>query len=208
MKIESVSEKPDRSGQYCLKLSTGQTLRVYPQVLADFHLYRGRELTERELRAVRQAAGAVSARMRAVRIVSACAVSAGDLERRLRNKGESAEDAQAAVSWMQELNLVDDLDTARQVVRRGLSRGYGVNRLRQMLYEKQIPKDLWQAALADLPEPDEAICRYLDQHLGPASDRKERKKTIDALLRRGHTWADIRRVLMGRGESLEGELEE
>ncbi len=208
MKIESVSQKADRAGQYYLKLSDGSTLRLYPQTVAEFHLYAGRELEEEELETLRQAAGAVSAKMRAVRIVSASAVSARDLERRLRRKGETEEDAQAAVAWMQDLQLVDDLDTARQLVRRGLARGYGPGRLRQMLYEKQIPKALWDQVLEDLPEPDEAIAAFLDRRLGPEPDRKELQKTIDALLRRGFAWQDIRRCLNRRGESMDGEPEE
>ena len=195
MKIESVSQKADRAGQYYLKLSDGCVLRLYPQTVAEFHLYAGRELEAEELEALRQAAGAVSAKMRAVRIVSASAVSARDLERRLRRKGETEADAQAAVAWMEELQLVDDLDTARQLVRRGLARGYGPGRLRQMLYEKQIPKTLWDQVLED-------------RRLSPEPDRKELQKTIDALLRRGFAWQDIRRCLAQRGESVDGEPEE
>ena len=208
MRIESVSEKADRAGQYYVKLSDGRTLRLYPQTLGEFNLYQGRELEEEELTRLRQSAGAVSAKMRAVRIVSASAVSARDLESRLRHKGENPEDAREAVAWLQELLLVDDLDTAKQLVRRGVSRGYGKNRLRQMLYEKQIPKELWEEALAQAPEPDQAITRFLDQRLGPEPDRKELKKTIDALLRRGYAWQDIRRVLSRRGEDVDGEPEE
>ena len=208
MRIESVSEKADRAGQYYVKLSDGRTLRLYPQTRGEFNLYQGRELEEEELTRLRQSAGAVSAKMRAVRIVSASAVSARDLESRLRHKGENPEDAREAVAWMQELQLVDDLDTAKQLVRRGVSRGYGKNRLRQMLYEKQIPKELWEEALAQAPEPDQAITRFLDQRLGPEPDRKELKKTIDALLRRGYAWQDIRRVLSRRGEVVDGEPEE
>ena len=194
MKIESISQKADRAGQYHLKISDGTTLRLYPQTVAEFHLYAGRELEAEEMEALRQAAGAASAKMRAVRIVSASAVSTRDLERRLRRKGETEADAQAAVAWMQDLQLVDDLDTARQLVRRGLARGYGPGRLRQMLYEKQIPRELWDQVLEDLPEPDEAIAAFLDRRLGPEPDRKELQKTIDALLRRGFAWQDIRPV--------------
>ena len=106
MKIESISQKADRAGQYHLKLSDGTTLRLYPQTVAEFHLYAGRELEAEEMEALRQAAGAASAKMRAVRIVSASAVSTRDLERRLRRKGETEADAQAAVAWMQDLQPV------------------------------------------------------------------------------------------------------
>ena len=60
----------------------------------------------------------------------------------------------------------------------------------------------------DLPEPDEAIAAFLDRRLSPEPDRKELQKTIDALLRRGFAWQDIRRCLAQRGESVDGEPEE
>ncbi|MBE6945059.1 MAG: regulatory protein RecX [Ruminococcaceae bacterium] len=208
MKIESIAQKPDRAGRYRVELSDGKVLRLYPQTLADHGLSAGRSLTDEELKALYQDAGAVSAKMRAVRIVAATSVSAGDLEDRLRRKGETPDDAKAAVEWMRELDFVDDLSTAKQLVRRGLAKGYGVNRLRQMLYEKKIPKSLWEEALADLPEPDEEIDRFLEQRLSPEADSKELKRTIDALLRRGHLWTDIRRALTRRGQTVEHEPEE
>lgn len=208
MRIESISEKTDRSGRYWLKLSDGSTLRLYLQTIAEFHLYTDRVVTAEELQTIREAAGTMSAKMRAVRIVSASAVSAKDLEHRLRKKGESQEDAKAAVEWMQELAFVDDRTTAKQIVRRGLSKGYGKNRLRQMLYEKQIPQEIWDEVLEDLPEPDEDITAFLNQRLGEHPDNKDVKRAVDALIRRGHTWQDIRRCLMQRGEAMDNEPEE
>ena len=55
MKIESVSQKADRAGQYYLKLSDGCVLRLYPQTVAEFHLYAGRELEAEELEKLRAA---------------------------------------------------------------------------------------------------------------------------------------------------------
>lgn len=208
MRIESISEKADRAGRYWLKLSDGTTLGLYPQTVAEFDLYTHKELSDAEWKHIREAAGEVSAKMRAVRIVSASAVSAKDLEQRLRRKGEDPEDARAAVQWMQELSFVDDRSTARQIVRRGLRKGYGKNRLRQMLYEKQIPRELWDEALADLPEPDEEITAFLNQRLGENPEDKEVKRAVDALMRRGHTWQDIRRCLLRRGETMDNEPEE
>lgn len=208
MRIEFVSQKPDRAGRYWLTLSDGIMLKLYPQTVADYDLCTGRELSAEELTRIQQTAGAVSAKMRAVRIVAASAVSGDDLEDRLRRKGESPEDAKAAVEWMREHDFVDDLSTAKQLVRRGLAKGYGVNRLRQMLYEKKIPRSLWDEALADLPEPDEEIDRFLDQRLSHNGDGKEQKRAIDALMRRGHLWSDIRRCLSRRGQEMEHEPEE
>ena len=109
---------------------------------------------------------------------------------------------------MEELQLVDDLDTARQLVRRGLARGYGPGRLRQMLYEKQIPKTLWDQVLEDLPEPDEAIAAFLDRRLSPEPDRKELQKDHRRPFTPGLCLAGHSPVPGPAGESVDGEPEE
>ncbi len=208
MRVDSLSPSPDRVGRYKVELSDGSFMKLYPQTVADYGIYTGKELTPEEYAALKQGAGQMSAKMRAVRIVAAGSVSQGDLEARLRQKGETPEDAKEAVQWMRELSLVDDLTTAKQVVRRGVAKGYGINRLRQMLYEKRIPRELWDEALEDIPEPDEEILSFLRQRLGDRWDSKEQKRAVDALLRRGHTWGDIRRGLSRLGASVEYEPEE
>ena len=163
--------------------------------MEDFGLYAGLELTGEQLSELRRAAGAMSAKMRAVRIVSASSVSKQDLEQRLVHKGESAQDAKRAVEWMEGLNLLDDRATAEQVVRSCAAKGYGISRARQALYEKRIPKDLWEEALEDYPDQSEKIEGFLRARLGPGSDRREIKRAVDALLRRGHSYGSIQRVL-------------
>ena len=103
-------------------------MRLYRQTVEDFGLYPGRELSQEELKKLRSAAGAMSAKMRAVRIVSATNVSAKDLEQRLIRKGEDPQQAKAAVNWMEDLSLIDDRQTARQVVESCIRKGYGLSR--------------------------------------------------------------------------------
>ena len=131
-----------------------------------------------------------------MRIISAAPISRRALKERLVQKGETEEDAQAAVDWLTELRLLDDRQVAEQIVRSGLSRGYGPARIRQMLYEKRIPKQLWDQVLAELPAQDDAIDDFLRRRFrGITPDPKEIKRATDALLRRGHAWSDIRRAL-------------
>jgi regulatory protein len=110
-------------------------------------------------------------------------------------KGEDPDQAAEAVAWMEELHLVDDEDTARQVVARCAARGYGLQRAKQSLYEKKIPKCYWESALTDYPDQTETIFAYLRSHLENDSDRKAVKRAVDALLRRGHTYSEIRRAM-------------
>ena len=168
---------------------------LYRQTVEDFGLYTGKELSEQEYEELLSAAGKMSAKMRAVRIVSATNVSRKDLEERLVRKGEDPRQAKEAVQWMEDLHLVDDRNTAEQVVHSCISRGYGLARAKQALYEKRIPKEFWDEALADYPDQQEKIETFLRSRLDEDSDQKQIKKAIDALLRRGHSYGNIKRVL-------------
>ena len=195
MRIDSLKTAPDRAGRYWVTFSDGSKLGLYRQTVEDFGLYTGMELTDSEYERLQSAAGQMSAKMRAVRIVSASSVSKRDLEDRLVKKGEDPDQAKEAVRWMEDLHLVNDRNTAEQVVHSCISKGYGLQRAKQALYEKRIPKEYWAEALADYPDQSEKIESFLRSRLDADSDDKEVKKAVDALLRRGHSYGTIRRVL-------------
>ncbi len=178
-----------------MTFSDGTKMGLYRQTVEDFGLYSGLELSQEQMEALRSAAGQMSAKMRAVRIVSASNVSKKDLEQRLVRKGEDPQQAREAISWMEDLHLLDDRNTARSVVRSCIGKGYGLQRAKQALYEKRIPKEYWEEALADYPDQLEKIEAFLRSRLDADSDQKEIKKAVDALLRRGHSYAVIRRCL-------------
>ena len=178
-----------------MHFSDGTVMRLYRQTVEDFALYTGKEFSDEEMETLREAAGQMSAKMRAVRIVSASSVTKRDLEQRLVHKGEDPGQAKEAVQWMSDLNLLDDSRVAEQVVQRCISKGYGEARARQALYEKKVPKQYWDAALADYPDQLEKIVDFLHTRLGEEYDQRELKRTIDALMRRGHSYAVIRKAL-------------
>lgn len=170
-------------------------MRLYRQTVEDFGIYAGLKLSEEQMKALRENAGQTSAKMRAVRIVSASNISRQDLEQRLVRKGETEAQAKAAVEWMEDLNLLDDRKTARQIATHCGTRGYGISRAKQMLYEKKIPKEYWAAALEDYPDQSENILMFLRARLGDKPDQRQIKRVTDALLRRGHSYGDVRRAL-------------
>ena len=178
-----------------MKFSDESSMRLYRQTVEDFGLYTGKELSDDKMTELRKAAGQMSAKMRAVRIVSASSVSKKDLQQRLVRKGEDPDQAQQAVDWMSDLNLLDDARVAEQVVSRCISKGYGLARAKQALYEKKVPKAYWDDALEHYPDQTDKIEDFLRSRLDADSDDKEVKKAIDALLRRGHSYGTIRRAL-------------
>lgn len=194
MKIELLKTTPDRAGRYWVTFEDGTRLALYRQTVEDFGLYTGMTLSDGEWERLNQAAGAMSAKMRAIRIVSASSVSRRDLQERLVRKGEDPRQAEAAVEWMEELALLDDRKTAEQVVNACIAKGYGLQRAKQALYEKRIPKEYWEDALSDYPDQHEAIAAFLRSRLDGDADQKQVKKAMDALIRRGHSYSTIRQV--------------
>ena len=191
-----------------MTFSDGSRLGLYRQTIQDFGLYAGLELTDEEMDRLMNAAGQMSAKMRSVRIVSASSVSRRDLESRLVRKGEDPEHAKQAVAWMEEMHLVDDRNTAEQVVHSCISKGYGLARAKQALYEKRIPKAYWEEALADYPDQLDKILSFLRTRLDGESDQRDVKRAVDALIRRGHSYAHIREALAQLSLETEDFLEE
>ncbi|MGM9554339.1 MAG: regulatory protein RecX [Faecousia sp.] len=196
MRVETIEQTRSPQGKLRVRFDNGESLLILPAAIAELGLYAGMELPDTAMDAIKETCGAASAKERAVRIVSAASVTKTELQRRLVQKGETEEHAAQAVQWLDELHLLDDRQTAAQIVRSGAARGYGAARIRQMLYEKRVPRELWDEALEQLPPQDDAIDLFLQRRFGGKTpDRAEIKRATDALLRRGHSWEDIRRAL-------------
>ena len=88
MKIKSLASAPDRIYRYRVVFEDDSVMRLYRQTIQDFGLYAGLELPDETFAKLKEAASAMSAKMRAIRIVSASSVSKGDLQQRLIHKGE------------------------------------------------------------------------------------------------------------------------
>ena len=191
MKLEKL-EPLDSPNYLRLIFEDGKRLKAPAYKIVELGLTPGAEVTPEVFLALENAQSLASCKERAVRILTASGLSKKELQKRLVQKGESGEDAEAAVAWLEELHLIDDLETAKQLVRSACLRGYGAARAKSILYEKGIPKELWDEALAELSEMDDAIDTFLRRKLdGRTLDAKQIKKTVDALLRRGHSYHDI-----------------
>ena len=191
MKLEKL-EPLDSPNYLRLIFEDGKRLKAPAFKVVELGLTPGAEVTPEAFLALENAQSLASFKERAVRILTASGLSKKELQKRLVQKGESEEDAEAAVAWLEELHLIDDLETAKQLVRSASMRGYGAARAKSILYEKGIPKELWDEALAELSEMDDAIDTFLRRKLdGRTLDAKQIKKTVDALLRRGHSYHDI-----------------
>ena len=119
--------------------------------------------------------------------------SRAELLRKLEEKGFDAAAAEQALDRLTELGFVDDARYAPIVVRHYAAKGYGARRVQQELQRRGIPKELWDAAMEEMPEQDETVDRLLRARLRGAdlSDRDALRRATDALLRRGYGWDEI-----------------
>ena len=195
MKLEKI-EPLDSSNYLRLIFDDGKRLKAPAFKVVELGLNIGADVSPEDFLALENAQSLASCKERAVRILTASGLSKKELQKRLVQKGESEEDAEEAISWLEDLHLIDDLETAKQLVRSTALRGYGRARAKNILYEKGIPKEFWEEALEELPEMDGAIDTFLRRKLeGKPLDDKLIKKTVDALLRRGHSYHDIQEGL-------------
>ncbi len=172
-------------------------LKVTEKEILEFSLYPGRELSAKEIKALKEAAGTSGARMRAAAMIGVKALSKKELYKRLLQKGESAEHAEDAVNWLEEIGALDDLSYAKSVVRHYAVMGYGPGKMRDELYRRGVPRELWDEAIEEESnDPEAAIDRYIAGKLhGKPADEKMMKRISDGLRRRGFRWDDIKEAL-------------
>lgn len=112
---------------------------------------------------------------------------------KLVEKGVEPDEARAAVRYMVRVGFIDDERYAAMVVRHYAAKGYGIGRVREELRRRKLDRELWDAALAELPEPDETVDALLRAKLrGKAADRDTIRKAGAALVRRGFTWEAVK----------------
>ena len=196
MRIERIEASRHKRGRVLVFLEGGALLKVTEQELLDFGLRKGDELDEETLERLKKASGVSDTKATAADLIGRKAMSRRDLERKLREKGANEAEARYAAEWLEAIGAIDDAAYAAMLVRHCASRGYGPARIREKLYEKGVPRELWEDAMEEAPDNESQIEAYLASRLrGRMIDEKEKKRLVDGLLRRGYPWSDVKRVM-------------
>ena len=193
MRIDRLEASKHKRGRVLVFLEDGACLKITEQELLDFGLRAGDELDKPTLDRLKEAAGVSNVKATAADLIGKRAMSRRDLERKLQEKGASEAEARYAAEWLEAIGAINDADYAALLVRHCAQLGYGPARIRDKLYEKGVPRELWEDALDTLPDQSEDVDRFLRSKLrGELPDEKEKKRLTDALLRRGFSWGDVR----------------
>ena len=178
--------------RWVVQLEDGSFLQVGKNQMADFALYEGRELTENELMALRQAERHERFEACAIRALMDTPMSRRKLIERLRRQECPSEEAQAIAGRMVELGLLDEAWYAAELARHYAGRGYGPRRVRDEFNRRGVSREYWEAALESVEDWQTGLDAFLAQKLaGPAPEPKDIRRVSAALVRRGYDWADI-----------------
>ena len=206
MRIERIEASRHKRGRVLVFLEDGACLKITEQELLDFGLRAGDDLNEAALAKLKEAAGVSNVKATAADLIGKRAMSRASLEKKLKEKGASEADARYAAEWLEAIGAINDADYAALLARHYGEMGYGPQRVRDKLYEKGVPRELWEDALDQLPDNGEQIDRFLQSKLrGRTPEEKEKKRLTDALLRRGYSWGDVKAAWNRLGTAVEDE---
>ncbi len=204
MRVERIEASKHKKGRILVFLEDGACLKITEQELLDFGLRSGDELDEEALGRLKEAAGVSNTRAAAADLIGKRAMSRRDLERKLREKGASEAEARYAAEWLEAIGALNDAEYAAALVRHYSRLGYGPAQVREKLYEKGVPRELWEDALEELPEEGGQVDAFLQSKLrGRTPDEKEKRRLTNALLRRGFPWGEVKAAWRRLGEEMQ-----
>lgn len=204
MRVERIEASKHKKGRILLFLEDGACLKITEQELLDFGLRSGDELDEETLKRLKEAAGVSNTRAAAADLIGKRAMSRRDLEKKLREKGASEAEARYAAEWLEAIGALNDAEYAAALVRHCAQLGYGPARVREKLYEKGVPRELWEEALEELPADGGQVEDFLRSKLrGRIPDEKEKRRLTNALLRRGFPWGEVKAAWRRMGEEVQ-----
>ena len=196
MRIERIEKSKHKQERVLVFLEGGDLLRITGAELLRFGLYKGMDLPPALVVELQAAAQQSQLKQTAARMASGRMLSKKEVQHRLTKKGATEEQAADTADWLETLGAVDDEGYAGVIVRHYGAMGYGPGRVKQELHRRGVPRELWDDALARMPDPEEAIDRFLTAKLrGKTPDRATLQRLSAALQRRGFSWQDIRPAL-------------
>ena len=201
MVIEELKPSKHVEGRWLAVLEDGSILRLGEGEVVDFALYAGRELSEEEADRLRDSIRRNGLKAKAIELLMRKPQSRKELGRKLAEWEASHEEAEAVCDRMEELGYLNEAEYAGRIVRHFAAKGFGERKLRDELYRRGVPRELWDEALEQIEEEDNAsaIDAFLEKKLKGSHDPKDIKKASDALARRGFSWPEISDALRRYG---------
>lgn len=195
MKLTEIIHK--QGNRYTLEVDGEYFFIVDAEIIAQFHLRCGMEVDEQLLARVKQAAEERRARERAYHLLSYRDHGERELYDKLR-RNVSPEAAAKAVAQMVEQGFVSDSRYAEKLAEHYLTvKRFSKRRAMFEMTKKGMPKALAEEALSAFEvDPKEQIQNIVEQkYRRTLSAENGRQRVVNALLRQGFGYSDIKAVL-------------
>lgn len=188
--------EPRRKGLCALYIDGEFAMKLDTETVLAHRFDVGREITDEQLHACVIDSDRKRCKDKAMWLIGYRDHSRRELIDKLR-RDYSAESAEAAVSRLEELGLIDDGRYARRYaadlinLKRLSARG-----VRQKLREKGIDRDIIDEVMDEM-EPDESsqIREIITRRYPDLSDEKIRRRAVAALTRMGYQYSDIKSAM-------------
>ena len=191
MVIQELKPSKHVEGRWLAVLEDGSILRVGEGEVVEFALYAGKTLDGDEVDRLLTAARRSGLKSKAISLLMKKPQSRRELERKLSDWEAGEEEICSICDRMEELGYLNDQEYAGRIVRHYAGKGFGERKIRDELYRRGVPRELWDGALDQMEDHSGAIDSFLEKKLKGSQDPKDIKRASDALARRGFSWSEI-----------------
>lgn len=163
---------------------------------ASLYLKDGQEIDEETLRDIKNITDIRRAYNYAVSLLSGRDHSYSELMGKLKAKGFK-DCAEEALLKLQAQGYIDDERFADMYVRELITlKKYGKKRIEQELYKKGVDRDIIKEVIENAEFPEDRLTDIIrKKYLRYLTDEKGIRKTVNALLRLGYSYGEIRDAL-------------
>lgn len=205
MRLQQLKPSQRVQGRWLAQMEDGTLLRISEHEVIQFSLYEGKELEQEIVEQLQQSAHTSKLKEKALQLLAAKPVSRRDLKQKLISWEAGEGEAEEICQRLEELGLLNDREYGAMLVGHYLRKGYGQGRLKEELYRRGVPRELWDEILEQSEQSDDVLDALIAKKLKgtvPQTPR-EWKKVSDALLRRGYSWSEVSQALRRYGAEME-----
>lgn len=183
------------------------SLTVDEMYFASLYLKDGQEITDEEYDELESTVNTRRAYNCAVSLLSRRDHSEKELMRKLKEKGY-AEGAEEAIGKLKNSGYVDDERFCRLYASELIRlKGYGKRRVEQELYLKGVSREIISLVLEEITFDTEALSDIIRRkYLSKMKDEKGKQRAINAMMRLGYSYREIRDALNDLDEEITCEV--
>lgn len=175
-----------------------EVIKISPETYLDFKLYPGKEISDKEYKAILKRDKYGEAYNYALGLLSKYTYSVSRLEEKLTKNGFNKADIASTIKKLKESNLINDEDYVNNYIELANDKLYGEYKIRQELILKGIDKEYVDSLV--FKEKDEIkklnqLVKLLDKKYVKDNYEKRKEHIYSALLRYGYSGELIKSAL-------------